>query len=77
MWVSAYLPFPSLYLRHLARNDFAGDFFHSTDGGATWALEQVPGLYILDLDMPSPTVGYAVALTAADGVGLLKYDSNP
>ena len=45
----------------------------STDGGETWALEAIKGLYIFDIDMVSETAGYAVGLTASSGTGLLKY----
>lgn len=61
---------------HLSALDFEGRFWHTLDGGKTWEKEAVKGLYIFDLDMPAPTVGYAVGITASgSGVGLLKYDA--
>jgi photosystem II stability/assembly factor-like uncharacterized protein len=59
---------------HMAQMDFEGRFWHTTDGGATWTKEAIKGLYIFDLDMTSPTSGYAVALTISSGTSLLKYD---
>lgn len=58
---------------YLSKRKFAGRFWHTLDGGKTWVLEEVPGLYILDIDMPSDKTGYACGLTAQSGVGLLKY----
>jgi len=55
------------------KNSFAGEFWHSLDGGDTWTVESIRGLYIFSFDMVSRQSGYAVALTQASGVSLLKY----
>eukprot|EP00040_Diaphanoeca_grandis_P032285 m.195363 g.195363 ORF g.195363 m.195363 type:complete len:522 (-) comp32565_c0_seq1:170-1735(-) len=58
-------------------NMFAGRFWHSLDGGDTWTLEAIKGLYIFSFDLVTRESGYAVALTQASGVELLKYrDTN-
>ena len=50
-----------------------GRFWHTLDGGDTWVLEAIKGLYIFSFDLVSKESGYAVALTAQSGVQLLKY----
>lgn len=59
---------------HLSSTDFSGHFWHTTDGAKTFELESIKGMFIFSMDMPSPTVGYAVAFTRASGVNLYKYD---
>lgn len=58
---------------HLATLDFEGRYWHTLDGGKTWAKEKIMGLYILSFDMQSAQSGYSVGLTAASGVQLIKY----
>jgi hypothetical protein len=57
-------------------NQFSGHFWHSLDGGDSWTLEAIKGLYIFSFDMVSRESGYSVALTRASGVELLKYKSS-
>lgn len=57
--------------------NFKGRFWHTLDGGKTWTVEEIKGFYIVDIDMPAPTVGFAVGLTDNGAPGLLKYDPNP
>lgn len=58
-------------------NAFEGKFLHTLDGGDTWQEEDIKGLYIFSFDLISKESGYAVALTRASGVALLKYRPNP
>lgn len=59
---------------HLSALDFEGRFWRTLDGGKSFTKEVVKGLYIFDLDMTSPTSGYAVGIDASgNGVELLKY----
>ena len=54
---------------------FEGRFWHSLDGGDTWAKTAFPGTYIVSLDMQGAKSGYAVALTDTQpaGLKLFKY----
>ena len=54
-----------------------GRLYHSVDGGDTWKMTSFPNTYIVSLDMKSPHLGYAVALTTSNpaGVKLLKYSA--
>ena len=58
---------------HIGQEGMEGRFWHSTDGGVTFAKEAVPNLYVLDLDVPSPRVGFAVGLTRYDTAELLRF----
>jgi len=55
-------------------SDFEGRFWHSLDGGLTWAKTAFPGTYIVSMDMQAKS-GYAVALTDSNpaGLKLFKY----
>lgn len=57
---------------HLARLDFEGHFWHSTDAGKSWALESQKNLWIIDLEVTS-NYGYALAEDQSSGATLLKY----
>ena len=61
---------------HLSAADFEGRFWHTADGGKTWAKEAIPNLSIQGLWMEGG-FGYAVAITKADGVKLLRYRAAP
>ena len=54
--------------------NFEGRFWHSLDGGDTWTKEAVPNLYIISLDMlDDGKHGFSVAMTASDGIELVRY----
>lgn len=46
------------------------------DGGKTFELEFIKGLYIIDIDMIDATHGHAIGLTISSGLELVKYKSN-
>ena len=56
----------------LSTQDQSGAFWHSTDAGKTFEVETVPGLYIMDLDIPAPGVGFASAITPMQTCELLR-----
>lgn len=57
----------------LAQEDFVGYFWHSTDGGQTWANETLSGVYGSDLSFPTSSTGFAAALTENSGSSVLRY----
>lgn len=57
----------------IAFSGFEGRFWHTLDGGDTWTKETIPGLYIMSANFVSSAAGFAVAITKASGVELLKY----
>ena len=61
---------------HMTYDDFEGRYWHTLDGGKTWAKEAIKGLYMFSFDLVSKTAGYSVALTMQSGVQLLKYRTN-
>lgn len=61
---------------HMAELSFQGRFWHSLDGGKTFELEFIKGLYIIDIDMIDPSHGHAIGLTISSGLELVKYKSN-
>ena len=61
---------------HMDMADFEGRYWHTLDGGDTWAKEAIKNLYIFSFDMLSKKSGFSVALTIQSGVQLLKYRDN-
>jgi len=58
---------------HMAQFSFQGRFWHSLDGGKTFELEFIKGLYIIDIDMIDATHGFAIGLTLSTGLELVKF----
>jgi hypothetical protein len=61
---------------HMAQLSFQGRFWHSMDGGKTFELEFIKGLYIIDIDMIDATHGFGIGLTVSSGLELVKYKTN-
>jgi len=61
---------------HMASFSFHGRFYHSIDGGRSWKLEFIKGLYIIDVDMIDATHGFGIGLTISTGLELIKYRTN-
>lgn len=53
--------------------NFQGYFLHTTDGGRTWQIETVPGVYGNSIDFPDSTHGFATAFTVTDQSSVLAF----
>jgi len=61
---------------HMAQLSFHGRFWHSMDGGKTFELEFIKGLYIIDIDMVDADHGYGIGLTLSTGLELVRKKNN-
>lgn len=56
-------------------SNFAGHFWHSTDGGDTWTLQKTPGVYATSLSFISADSGFATCILEDQQSGLAEYSA--
>lgn len=73
MLFSYFFVFSSVLLGGIQSSSMTGHAYHSIDGGATFTLDTVAGVYFNDFSFPSANKGFATAFNVFDQSSILVY----